>query len=59
MEKLRALFTHNDRETLDQIVKRERELDEERQLTRLSKREAMDSLFSAMLDPDNARDARR
>lgn len=59
MEKLRAIFGHNGQQTLDQITKRERELDEERQLTRLSKREAMDSLFAAMLEPDNARDARR
>lgn len=40
----------NDEETRSAIIERERELDDERRLTRLSKREAMDRLFSAVLE---------
>jgi hypothetical protein len=44
--------SHNDEETRNAINLRERELKEERALTTLARREAMDRLFNAMLtDP--------
>lgn len=50
--KLFSLLSRNDQETRNAINLRERELDEERRLTRMAKREAMDKLFDAMMtDP--------
>lgn len=47
---LLSMFAHHDQQTRDAIAKRERELDDERRLTRLAKREAMDKLFSGVLN---------
>lgn len=55
LEKLRSLFARNDDETRLIISKREQELDDERRLTRMSKMEAMDKLFAAMLEPGDPR----
>lgn len=52
-----SLLSRNDQETRNAINLRERELDEERRLTRMAKREAMDKLFDAMLT-DPPREAR-
>lgn len=49
--KFLQIFAHdNDGETRSAIIERERELDDERRLTRMAKREAMDRLFSAVLE---------
>lgn len=57
---LSLLFHHNDQETLDAIQKREQQLDDERRLTRMAKREAMDRLFAAMREePDQAHQGAR
>ncbi len=55
LEKLRSLFARNDDETRLIISKREQELDDERRLTRMSKMEAMDKLFAAMMESGETR----
>ena len=50
--KLFSLLYHNDQKTQNAINLREIELKEQRALTTMARREAMDRLFSAMLaDP--------